>query len=66
MKLEQALVPVGTAFHTSFLPDLTQVSFNPDTFFVELTFVHDAPALIAAAVAGALGRIAIVITPIAI
>jgi hypothetical protein len=32
----------------SLFPDLTQVNFKPETTFVELTFAHTAPALVAA------------------
>ena len=34
-------------FHISFLPDLMQVNFRFPSFFVELTFAHVVPAMVA-------------------
>jgi hypothetical protein len=39
---------VTPLFHTSFLPDLTQVNFLPEAVAVAPAFVHLAPALTAA------------------
>jgi hypothetical protein len=45
-------------FHTSFLPDLTQVNFLPETELVVPTFAQAAPAL-TAAMAGVLRKVAV-------